>query len=77
MSRAGSDGADKVVTWHHGLMAHWWANFNTDGPEIEYFGSFVRAGQPGLDAACGTGRLLVPWVAEGLDIDGVDASRTW
>src|SRR4051794_28584013 len=74
MASTDSDGADEVVTWHHGLMARWWANFNLDGPEIEYFGQFVRSGQPALDAACGTGRLLVPWVAAGLDVDGVDVS---
>ena len=61
-------------TWHHGLMARWWANFNLDGPEIEYFRSYVEAGQPALDLGCGTGRLLVPWVAGGLDVDGVDAA---
>jgi len=22
------------VTWHYGLIARWWAEFNTDGPEI-------------------------------------------
>jgi SAM-dependent methyltransferase len=68
------NGGGDVVTWHHGLMARWWANFNLDGPEIDYFRPFVEAGQPALDAACGTGRLLVPWVAAGLDVDGVDAS---
>ena len=55
-------------------MARWWANFNVDGPEIDYFGSFVGSGQPALDAACGTGRLLVPWLDAGLDVDGVDVS---
>jgi SAM-dependent methyltransferase len=65
---------DDVVTWHYGLIARWWANFNVDGPEIEFFRAFVAAGQPALDVACGTGRLLVPWVAAGLDVDGVDAS---
>lgn len=34
----------------------------------------INSGQPALDAACGTGRLLVPWVAAGLDVDGVDVS---
>jgi hypothetical protein len=24
-------------TWHYGLVAKWWAEFNEDGPEIEYF----------------------------------------
>ena len=69
----GPDDVD-VVTWHYGLIAKWWALFNLDGPEIEFFRPFVEAGQPALDAACGTGRLLVPWVAAGLDVDGVDAS---
>ena len=74
MSSTEASGGGDVVTWHHGLMARWWANFNLDGPEIDYFRPFVAAGQPALDAACGTGRLLVPWVAAGLDVDGVDAS---
>ena len=24
-------------TWHYGLVAEWWAEFNHDGPEIDYF----------------------------------------
>jgi SAM-dependent methyltransferase len=72
-----SDDAHKpneAVTWHHGLIARWWANFNLDGPEIEFFRTFVESGQPALDVGCGSGRLLVPWLADGLDVDGVDAS---
>jgi SAM-dependent methyltransferase len=61
-------------TWHHGLVAEWWAHFNTDGPEIEYFRARVSEAQPVLDAGCGTGRLLVPWLRAGLDVDGCDAS---
>jgi SAM-dependent methyltransferase len=61
-------------TWHHGVVARWWAEFNRDGPEIEYFRPFVEAGQPALDAACGTGRLLVPYLQAGLDVDGSDIS---
>ena len=61
-------------SWHHGLVARWWSLFRTTGPEIEYFRQFVQAGQPALDVACGAGRLLVPYVAAGLDVDGCDAS---
>jgi SAM-dependent methyltransferase len=61
-------------TWHYGLVAEWWATFNIDGPEIEYFGQFVERGQPALDAGCGTGRLLLPWLRDGLDVDGCDVS---
>lgn len=39
-----------------------------------YFRQFVEAGQPALDVACGSGRLLVPYVASGLDVDGCDIS---
>ena len=66
--------ASAAQTWHYGLVARWWAEFNLDGPEIDYFRSFVDAGQPALDAACGTGRLLVPYLHAGIDVDGCDIS---
>jgi SAM-dependent methyltransferase len=62
------------TTWHYGLVARWWAEFTLDGPEIAYFQRFVEAGQPALDLACGTGRLLIPWLKAGLDVDGCDVS---
>ena len=62
-------------TWHHGLVAQWWSKFNTEGPEIAYFqGLIERYGQPALDVACGTGRLLLPYLRAGLDVDGCDIS---
>jgi SAM-dependent methyltransferase len=61
-------------TWHYGLVSRWWAEFNLDGPEIEWFRPFVDAGQPALDAACGAGRLLVPYLHAGLEVDGSDIS---
>jgi SAM-dependent methyltransferase len=62
-------------TWHHGLIARWWAEFNVGGPEIPYFQRFVeRGGGPALDAGCGTGRLLLPFLRAGLDVDGCDVS---
>lgn len=62
-------------TWHYGLVARWWAEFNLDGPELDFFRPYVEAGQPALDAACGTGRLLVPYLRAGLDVDGSDISE--
>ena len=62
-------------TWHYGLVAKWWAEFNEGGPEIDYFRRFIEPdGQPALDVACGTGRLLLPYLRAGLDVDGCDVS---
>jgi SAM-dependent methyltransferase len=61
-------------TWHYGLIAEWWAEFNVGGPEVDYFGEFVARDQPALDAGCGAGRLLVPWLRAGHDVDGCDVS---
>src|SRR5215212_652619 len=66
---------EQVETWHYGLMAQWWAEFNLEGPEIAYYqGIIERYGQPALDMACGTGRLLLPYLRAGLDVDGADVS---
>jgi SAM-dependent methyltransferase len=63
-------------TWHYGLVAKWWAEFNEGGPEVGYFRGFIeRDGQPALDVACGTGRLLLPYLRAGLDVDGSDVSE--
>jgi SAM-dependent methyltransferase len=63
-------------TWHYGLIAQWWAEFNDDfrPHEIPYFQRYVERGQPALDVACGTGRLLLPYLRGGLDVDGCDVS---
>jgi SAM-dependent methyltransferase len=69
--------ASDPQTWHHGIVATWWAEFNDDfrPQEIPYFRRYVeRDGQPALDVACGTGRLLLPYVRAGLDVDGCDVS---
>lgn len=66
---------DKPQTWHYGLVAQWWAEFNVGGPELPYFQRLIeRYGQPALDVGCGTGRLLLPYRRAGLDVDGCDIS---
>lgn len=66
---------EKPQVWHYGLVARWWAECNTEGPEIEYFMDLIQQyGVPALDVACGTGRLLIPFLRAGLEVDGCDIS---
>lgn len=39
-----------------------------------FFASITRNGGAALELACGTGRLLVPFLRQGLDVEGTDAS---
>jgi len=67
---------DHSGTWHHGLVARWWAEFSEAEPtEVAYFREAIgRFGEPALDLGCGTGRIMLPLLAEGLDVDGSDIS---
>ena len=68
--------ADEPLVWHYGLMAERWAEFNIDAAELPFFlKQIARFGQPVLDVACGTGRLLVPLLRAGIDVDGCDLSE--
>lgn len=64
-------------TWHYGLIARYWAEFNAAEPDelARYRAAIESFGQPALDLGCGTGRLLVPLLHAGIDVDGVDVSR--
>lgn len=43
--------------------------------ELEFYLSYARPGQKILEPLCGSGRFLVPFLAQGLDICGMDWSK--
>ena len=44
--------------------------------DAEYFRAVISdGGEPALEVGCGTGRLLLDYVASGLDVEGVDESQ--
>jgi SAM-dependent methyltransferase len=59
-------------TWHHGLVADYWATVNRDAPELDLYRQYLHG--PILDVGCGAGRLLAPLREEGFDVDGCDVS---
>jgi SAM-dependent methyltransferase len=59
-------------TWHHGLVADYWAVVKRDAPELDLYRQYMHS--PILDAGCGAGRLLAPLREEGFDVDGCDVS---
>ena len=67
---------DEPLIWHYGLMAERWAEFNVEARELPYFlKQIARFGQPVLDVPCGTGRVLLPLLRAGIDVDGCDLSE--
>lgn len=63
---------------YHGLMAQTWDLFRGDTSNWEdrnfYLEIIHESGIPALDVGCGTGRLLLDYLSQGVDIDGVDIS---
>jgi len=63
---------------YRGFIAQAWDLLRGDTFDWEdrpFYRDIIRAsGQPALDIGCGTGRLLLDYLADGIDIDGVDSS---
>jgi len=63
---------------YRGLMAQAWDLLRGDystWPDRPFYRAIIeRQGGAALDVGCGTGRLLLDYLAAGLDVDGVDNS---
>src|SRR5690349_6387790 len=79
MSVPGTAGgaADKDYEYR-GLIAEAWDVFRTAAPswaDVGFYRNVIQAsGQPVLDVGCATGRLVLPYLEEGIDADAVDVS---
>jgi SAM-dependent methyltransferase len=63
---------------YRGLVARTWDLLRGDTstwPDRAFYRTLIELGHgPALDVGCGTGRLMLDYLAAGLDVDGVDNS---
>ena len=63
---------------YYGMLAEFWDLFRGDTSIWEdrffYLNVVKKYGQPVLDVGCGTGRILLDFMQQGIDIDGIDNS---
>ena len=63
---------------YYGLMVKYWdllrGDTSTWSDRFFYLDVIKKYGQPVLDIGCGAGRLLIDYLSQGIDIDGVDNS---
>lgn len=63
---------------YYGMLAEFWDLFRGDTSNWDdrffYLDVVKKYGQPALDIGCGTGRILLDFLQQGIDIDGVDNS---
>src|SRR4051794_32992248 len=73
-----ADNAGNQDYEYTGLVAETWVLLRGDTsgwPDRAFFQAIIReSGEPALDVGCATGRLVLDYLAEGLDADGLDVS---